>query len=217
MGEYPWRQSPLLYGEGQRSLQKLREELKAENEGARVPSAARWLGGAETRTRFRERRLLRSSVVLAVVRRGGGNPPLQAGGPPCGPPLGGRVLQGGPAGCLLQPALCVGPRRPSVPSGSPQVCPLQGGPPGVRPPVPRRGVGVTLPTAQGAQGVSLSRGRGLRGPVTGKEGGWRSRCSRGPRPGGGDGGVGSQRDADGFLFLLFFFSLFLFLCLGWRS
>ena len=52
---------------GSGGLQKLREELAVENEGIRVPSAARWLGGAEARTRFRKRRLLRSSVVLAMV------------------------------------------------------------------------------------------------------------------------------------------------------
>ena len=60
--------SPPRYMEkGSGGLQKLREELEVENEGARAPSAARWLGGAGTRTRFRERRLLRPSVVLAVV------------------------------------------------------------------------------------------------------------------------------------------------------
>ena len=59
---------PCYMEKGSGDLQKLREELEAENKlGARVPSAARWLGGAETRTRFRERRLLRPSMVLAVV------------------------------------------------------------------------------------------------------------------------------------------------------
>ena len=52
---------------GSGGLQKLREELEAENERVQVPSAARWLGGAVTRTRFKEHRLARSSVVLAVL------------------------------------------------------------------------------------------------------------------------------------------------------
>ena len=52
---------------GSGGLQKFREELEAENEGVRLPSEARWLGGAVTRARFKERKLLRSSVVLAVV------------------------------------------------------------------------------------------------------------------------------------------------------
>ena len=52
---------------GSGGLQKLREELEAENEGVQAPSEARWLGGASARARFRERKLLRSSVVLAVL------------------------------------------------------------------------------------------------------------------------------------------------------
>ena len=48
-------------------MQRLWEDPGAENEGIRVPSAARWLRGSATRTRFDEGRLTRSSVVLAVA------------------------------------------------------------------------------------------------------------------------------------------------------
>ena len=48
---------------GSGGLQELRGGLEAGNEGAKVPSEARWLGGA----RVRERKPLRSSVVLAVL------------------------------------------------------------------------------------------------------------------------------------------------------
>ena len=53
--------------EGSGGLQKLREELEAESEGVRVPFEARWLGGASTRARFRERKLLRPSAVPVVL------------------------------------------------------------------------------------------------------------------------------------------------------
>ena len=52
---------------GSGGLQRLREELEAENEGIWVPTAARWLCGTVTRTPFNEGRLTRPSVVLTVV------------------------------------------------------------------------------------------------------------------------------------------------------
>lgn len=54
-------------GKGSGGLQRLRDELEAENEGVQAPSGARWLGGASTRARFREGRLLHSSAVVAVL------------------------------------------------------------------------------------------------------------------------------------------------------
>ena len=48
-------------------LQKLWEELEAENEGVRAPSVARWLGGASALACFREGRLLHSSAVVTVL------------------------------------------------------------------------------------------------------------------------------------------------------
>ena len=56
------------------------EELEAENEGIRIPSAIRWLSGAASvKARYEERTITASSVALAVadeatyrlVRRGG--------------------------------------------------------------------------------------------------------------------------------------------------
>ena len=58
----------------------LREELEAENEGIRIPSAIRWLSGAASvKAQYEERTITASSVVLAVageatyrlVRKGG--------------------------------------------------------------------------------------------------------------------------------------------------
>lgn len=52
---------------GSGGLQKLREDLEVENEGVRVPAAARWLCEAATRTRYNECRPTRSSMMLAVA------------------------------------------------------------------------------------------------------------------------------------------------------
>ena len=59
--------SPPYYMEkGGGGIKRLGGELEVENEGARVPPAARWLGGVESRICLNEGRLGRSSMVLAV-------------------------------------------------------------------------------------------------------------------------------------------------------
>ena len=67
-------------GRGSHGTEALREELEAENEGIRIPSAIRWLSGAASvKARYEERTITASSVVLAVageatyrlVRKGG--------------------------------------------------------------------------------------------------------------------------------------------------
>ena len=53
---------------GSRGTEALREELEVENEGVRIPSAARWLSGAASvKARYEERTITASSVVLAVA------------------------------------------------------------------------------------------------------------------------------------------------------
>ena len=95
--------------------------------------------------RGRDPHTLQSAQALTVVRsaggsgRGSGSPLLQVGGPLSRPLSRGRALRGSPTGCFPQPVLCVGPRRPPVPSGSAhgQVRPLPGRPPDIRPSAPR--------------------------------------------------------------------------------
>ena len=48
-------------------LQKLHEELTAENSGVQIPAEIRWLGGAKVRARFQEKKEGASSVVAAVL------------------------------------------------------------------------------------------------------------------------------------------------------
>ena len=67
-------------GWGSRGTEALREELEAENEGVRIPSAVGWLSGAASiKAQYEERTITASSAALAVadeatcrlVRRGG--------------------------------------------------------------------------------------------------------------------------------------------------
>ena len=66
---------------GSHGTEALREELEAENEGIRVPSAIRWLSGAASvKARYDERTITASSVVLAVADEAT-YPLVQRGGP----------------------------------------------------------------------------------------------------------------------------------------
>ena len=56
---FTWRRAAAAYKSPERSLRRRTR--------ARVLSATRWLGEAETRTRFKERRLLWSVAVLAIA------------------------------------------------------------------------------------------------------------------------------------------------------
>ena len=55
------------YMGGGGGLNKLREELEAENTGVRVPAEIRWLSGAKARARFHREECGSSSVVAAVL------------------------------------------------------------------------------------------------------------------------------------------------------
>lgn len=124
---------------GSGSRQKLREEIEAENERAQAPSEARWLGGAPLRARFRERKLLRPSVVLAVLGEATAARLCRPG-----VRLAGLRHKVEPFEETWPDAFCNwcftwGHVAPPPPVGSPQVLPLQEGPPDVRPPAPHRG------------------------------------------------------------------------------
>ena len=137
------------------------------------------------------------------------------------PPPRGRAFRGGPTGRSLQLVLCVGPHRPPVPSSNSQVCPVRGGPPDVRPPVPCGGApcqtGPRMCTC-GGQVQELLGAAPLPGQRVSGEGGGPTGCQgmeatlpttqgvqgvstsreRDPRePGDGEGGRGGSRGVAG--------------------